>query len=145
MAQTSGFEKTTFFITYDGMIKNFQLTLLEILRSDIMKDKYNDILKIDILQELNVDELEGICLASESENILATIGRRMDVNYGAMLLDLFNKFPDLFSESKLLPLGQSINILNRQSFMDKIYLYTPVYDERIYMDIGDTFGDSKVV
>ena len=45
MGSTKTFDKYNMFIVYDGLIKNYQLTLLEILRSDVMREKYNEELK----------------------------------------------------------------------------------------------------
>ena len=137
--------KDIFFITYDGLIKNFQPTLLDSLRVDVMKEKYGDILDIDFIKSLDKKQIEALCVASYFENTLTMFSKRNDVNFGALLLDLFNQFPDLFSESDLLPLGKSIPILLRQSFLEKIYIYTPLYDERIYEDIKNLFPDPKVV
>lgn len=145
MGSTKTFDKYNMFIVYDGLIKNYQLTLLEILRSDVMREKYNEELDIDILLSMNKAQLEGLCIKSAYENVLKTIAKKRDYDYDTLLYNLSVSFPDIYEESELLPLGKSVQLLMRQSFMNNLYIYSPEYDLRIHNDLRKIYNSSQVI
>jgi hypothetical protein len=53
--------------------------------------------------------------------------------------DIFNRFPDMYSKSEKLVMGDSLHMILSQGFTEKVYVYTPEYDERVHVDLNDTY------
>ena len=135
-------QKEVVFITYEDVIKDCRPEILRYIMKN-KKDEFKDYLKVDILENLTDDQYIGLCLSSTSMNILEYLSKK-DFNFDKTLEGIMQKDPLLYEKCKLLSIGESIHILLKQSFTQKIYIYTPQYDERIHHDIKKEYPDNKV-
>lgn len=143
MANETAFNPEYIFIAYDGIIKNYRLALIEkILKT--YKDAYKDFIDVDSLEKMSYQQLMGLVIRSTESNIIEYLAKKK-FDTDTALIDVYNKYPELYEDSSLLSIGSSIHILLRQKFTSKIYIWTPNYDERIYNDIQMLYGANDVI
>lgn len=143
MANEIAFLPECLFVTYDQVIKDYRGEMLRRLMI-YYKESYRSFIDVDKLSSMDIAELSGIGISSTCENIFEYLALR-EFDYDKTLMDAYNKYPDLFIFSPLLKFGESIEVLLKQKFTHKIYIYTSDYDVRINMDISSTFQSDKVV
>ena len=133
------------FVTYDGVVKDYRPFLLKQIASNPkMLEVYKNYIDTALITTLTDKQLNFLPVISTSRNILEYISIKK-FNYDKSLNDLYQMFPNIYSDSELLPLGNSINILRRQKFTSKIFIYTEEYDKRIHFDIQDNFSDMSTI
>jgi len=127
------------FITYDEVIKNpYPILLLTILKK--YKDIYKDYLKLELIDGMDLDDLYVLCCQRHEKNIFRYLTKK-EFDFDKALNDIYYKFNDLFINTDLLPIGNSIHMLLTQKFTKKIYVYTKTYDKRIHLDLQLNFHD----
>lgn len=127
------------FISYDEVIKNpYPLLLSTIITK--YKDVYKDFLSLDKLENMSMDDLYVLCSQRHDKNIFRYLSKK-EFNFDKALNDLYHKFNDLFINTDLLPIGNSIHILLSQKFTKKIYIHSKEYDKRIHLDLQLNFRD----
>ena len=131
-------QKEVLFITYDQVIKDYRPKLMKFISEH--KDVYKAFINTDILEGLSDKEYMGLSLQSSKLNILEYLSKQ-NFDFDKSLENIKHKIPALYLDSDVLSMGASIHILLNQSFTQKIYIYTPVYDINIHMDIQDNFKD----
>ena len=145
MANERAMIPETIFITYDGIIKDYRPFILKkIAEIPELTEAYRGFINVDILQGLTIDQLNFLSMISPSRNILEFLAIKQ-FDYEKALNDIYNKFPEMYIDSELLSFGQSLNILKRQSFTKKIYIYTENYDKRIHFDIQNQYKDMNLI
>lgn len=129
------------FIQYHDVIRSYKPYLLsKMLNSEDYRKGYDGYINFDLFKDFNDNQLLGLAMRSLDKNILKYLMLK-PFNCDVSLKSLCDDFPDLFKESKLLKIGNSISMLLKQSYVQKIYIHTTVYDKRIHRDIAETFGD----
>ena len=131
------------FISYDEIIKNVYPLLLSLILKRY-KNEYKDFLKIDLIENMNIDDLYILCIQRHDKNILRYLSKK-EFNYEESLKNIYNKFNDLFINSDLLSIGASIHMLLTQKFTKKIYIYTKEYDKRIHLDLELNYRDMNKI
>lgn len=137
-------QKEVLFITYDDVIKTTKLLILKKLLTPEYRQNYEDFIDYSIIDNKTDEELLSIIFSATDKNILKFLSKSsfdFDVTY----TDLYLNYENIIPESTLLSFGQSIHILLKQKFLDKIYIYTPHFDESVYKDIYDVYGSTNII
>ena len=137
-------QKETMFIMYDDIIKTSKFLILKKLLTDEYRNNYKDYINYSKIDNLTDEQLYGTVFAATDKNILKYLATK-SFDYDATYIDLYLDDSSIISKSKLLSFGSSISILLKQSFLDKIYIYSNHYDENIYRDIYDNFGSTNII
>lgn len=147
MAETNGFrpeDDEYIFIEYHDVIKSFKLYILKKLLTDEYRKNYDTFLHYESIENKTEEELCGIIKKSINFNILRTLAiKKFDWNL--TYSDLVSQFDDIAKESHPLIIGSNaIKILLLQKFTKKIYIHTPVYDERVKEDLENMYSDERI-
>lgn len=127
------------FIQYHDIIKSFKPYLLTKLLYEYRKE-YDGCIDFDRYKDYSDNQLLGLSIKSTDKNVLKYL-MTSPINADLCLYDLYNSFPNIFSESKLLTIGTSIFMMLKQKYVKNIYIHTDTYDERIHKDLQETFAD----
>lgn len=128
------------FITYDGVIKSPVPFILKMLQTSDYEEGYSDMINYNRFKGLDDGQLLGLATRRITKNILEYLATQ-EFDYEASYQDLILRFPNIYEESKLLSMGNSIHITTQQSFLKHIYIYTEYYDKRVQDDISNTYND----
>ena len=133
------------FVTYDGVVKDFRPYLLKQIRNNpSLMEAYKNYIDTAYIDALSDKQLNFLPVISTKKNIFEYLSIKK-FNYDQALEELCYKYSNLYSESELLPFGEAINILRRQKFTSKIFIYTEEYDKRIHYDIQSNFVDMNTI
>ena len=144
------------FITYQDIIKQVYVTLLETLIKDY-RDDLRDILILDDLVNHNHENIQRLCVERLYKNPLRYIATSEDkFNECDRLLEIFEKeLYSIYTDTPFTKFGATIFDLINQKIVKKIYihtdrqLYQPVYDMDLYFKQFTTdkieyiYGDFK--
>lgn len=133
--------KERIFITYEDVIKTFKPTILKMLLQPEYRQYYEEYIDYSKFENKTYEDLLRFCASSRYENILQFVAKK-EFDYHVTYRDLLNQCGDLFTKSQTLLMGQNLIILLKQSFVEKVYLYTPTYDERIKNDVSFIYKDT---
>lgn len=133
------------FITYEDVIKTTKLYILKKLLNDKeFNTCYKDFIDFSKIENKDDSALSGIITAATKNNILEYLATSQ-FDYNLTYLDLIERFDDIYDESKLLAIGNSIHVLLKQKFTKTIYIYTKAYDKRIHKNLNDIFDMESIV
>lgn len=135
--------KEVIFITYEDVIKSYQPTLLRYIL-DNYPDKFSHFINIDKIKRLDQNNLIRLCIQRTNKNILEYLAIR-EFDYELVLKTLKSKIVDLYFESPILVMGDSLNILLTQKFVDTIYIYSEEYDPRIHEDLIELYNQNEKI
>lgn len=137
-------QKETLFVMYDDVIKTSKFLILKKLMTDEYKENYKEFINYSKIEKLTDSQLMGLIFSATDINILKYLSIK-EFDYDATYMDLYLNYENIIKESKPLSFATSMGILLKQKFLDKIFVYTPYYDENIYKDIYDIFGSQKII
>lgn len=136
------------FIQYHDIIKSYKPYLLKkLLYTPEYREGYDGVLNFKLFEDYSDNQLLGLSMRSLNKNILEYLAIDQ-FDYDASLAGLYEDtedFPDMFSESNLLKIGQAVFSLLKQDYVQKIYVHSNIYDDRIHKDLIDTYGDMKKI
>lgn len=134
--------KEVIFIEYIGIIKNpFPFVLKKICEEWKMTlGNYVDLSKII---NKDISQLLYLSIKSTEKNVLKYIAKR-PFDSDSIFNQVYNKYDNLYAESEMLSIGMSLQILLRQNFIKKVYIYTADYDKRIHLDLADNYPKDKI-
>lgn len=144
------------FITYQDLIKQIYVTLIETLIKDY-RDDLRDILILDDLVNHNHDNIQRLCIERLYKNPLRYIATSEDkFDECDRLLEIFEKeLYSIYTDTPFTSFGSKIFNLIGQKIVKKIYIHTdrqiyqPVYDMETYFSsftsdkIEYVYGDFK--
>lgn len=144
------------FITYQDLIKQVYVTLIETLIKDY-RDELRDILILDDLVDHNHDNIQRLCIERLFKNPLKYIATSEDkFDECDKLLEIFEKeLYSIYTDTPFTEFGSKIVNLIAQKTVKKIYihtdrqLYQPVYDMDLFFKhfttdkIEYVYGDFK--
>lgn len=143
------------FITYQDIIKQVYVTLIETLIKDY-RDDLRDILILDDLVNHNHENIERLCVERLYKNPLRYIAQSEDkFDECDKLLDIFERdLYSIYTDTPFTVVGAKIFSMLSQRIVKKIYihtdkqLYQPIYDMEIYFKnfsdkIEYVYGDFK--
>jgi len=137
----SQFQNECIFITYEDVIKTFKPFVLQRLMSDEYRNNYKDFIDFTNIDGKNYDQLLTFCTATRHRNILQAIAKQ-DFDFESTYNDLYYTFDDIVKDSPTLLMGSNLVILLNQLFVNKVYIYTENYDERIRNDVSYVYKDT---
>lgn len=132
------------FVDYYDIIKSPLPVLLTQLPKHFKKqlESFIDFSKIE--NKTN-DELLELVNMRPCKNVIEYLAIK-EFDYEKIQEDLINQYTDIFINSKLLSIGESLTaMLIYQKFIKDVYVYTEKYDERIHYDIQSVFNHNKKV
>lgn len=131
------------FITYDEIIKSPYPFILDKINTNY-KDIYKDFIKTEMFDGLDIKQLLGFCSKRTDKDLFKYLAK-MDFDYKGAMDDLKYRYIDMYENSELLKIGESIFMMLTQTFTKKIYIYTEEYDVRVHLDIQKTYDDMNKV
>lgn len=131
------------FITYEDVIKSPYPFILNKIDTEL-KSYYEPYLDLDKFSGLDMDNLLRLCVQRTDPNILRFF-QKIDFDANGALAEIKNRYFEMYEKSELLKIGYSLDMVMPQKFCEKIYIYTPVYDIRVHLDIQRNFNDMKLV
>lgn len=137
-------QKEVLFVMYEDIIKTTKFLILRKLLTEPYKTNYSDFIDIGKIDGLSDNDLMRTIFSANDKNILRALSTQ-SFDFDNTYLDLYLNYDDIIAESKPLAFVNSIHILLQQTFLEKIYIYTPYYDENIYKDIYGIFGTDMIV
>lgn len=133
------------FVTYDSVVKDYRPFLLRaIANNKALLNAYKEYIDTALVETLTDKQKNFLPVISTSRNILEHIAIKK-FNYDNSLRELMGMYPNLYSDSDLLTFGESLNVLRRQKFTSKIFIYTEEYDQRIHYDIQTNYSDMETI
>lgn len=130
------------FIQYHDIIKSYKPKLLShMLYSDYRKG-YDGCIDFNKFKDYSDNQLLGLSIKSADMNILKYLSIS-EFNYELCLYDIKSNIPNLYRESKLLDMGESLKIMSKESYVKKIYIHTPEKDERILRDLEEIYSETE--
>lgn len=131
------------FITYEDVIKTFKPYVLQLLATDEYEPYYKDVIDLNRIKGKTFKEVFSIFTASTEKNILKSL-TNLPFDYDATYYDLvFNQHPEIIKNAELLSMGRSVPLLLTQSVLKKIYIHTDEYNELIYNDLIESYGNES--
>ena len=144
------------FITYQDLIKQVYVTLIETLIKDY-RDELRDILILDDLVNHDHDNIQRLCIERLYKNPLRYIATSEDkFSECDRLLEIFEKeLYSIYTDTPFTKFGSKIFNMIGQKIVKKIYIHTdrqiyqPVYDMDLYFKqfttdkIEYVYGDFK--
>lgn len=127
------------FISYEEVIKSPYPFIIKQIQEKY-KDYYKDYINFDLIDNLDLDNINRLCVQRQEKNILKYLSKK-EFDFITALNDIYKKFDDMFIKSDFLSIGKNIHFLLSQKFTQRIYMYTPIYDKRIHLDIQMNFKD----
>ena len=123
------------FITYQDIIKQVYVTLIETLIKDY-RDDLRDILILDDLVNHNHENIERLCVERLYKNPLRYIAQSEDkFDECDKLLDIFEKdLYSIYTDTPFTVVGAKIFSMLSQRIVKKIYIHT---DKQLYQPIYD--------
>ena len=137
-------QKEVLFVMYDDIIKTSKFLILKQLLTPEYRQNYQYSIDYSKIDNLTDNELMGVIFSSTEQNILKYLAIE-EFEYDLTYMDLYLNYKDIITKSIPLSFSNSIHILLRQKFLDKIYIYTRYYDENIANDIYSTFGTKNII
>lgn len=137
-------QKEVLFIMYDDIIKTTKFLILKKLMEEPYKSCYKDYIDFNKIENLSDEKLMKLIFSATDKNILKALSINK-FDFDNTYIDLYLNYPDIIKMSEPLAFADSIDILLKQKFVEKVYIYTPYYDKNIYDDIYDTYGDSRII
>lgn len=134
--------KEVIFIDYIGVIKNPAPFILKKI-ADEWKTPLGNYIDFTKISNKDIYQLMYLTARSTEKNVLKYISKK-EFDFDNTFNHIYNKYNNLYLESENLTISTSLQILLRQKFVQKVYIYTPTFDERIYLDIADTFPKDKI-
>lgn len=132
------------FVMYDDIIKCPCPQVLNLICSNF-KVAYRNFIDFSEIDNMDMKNLLRLSIQRSHINILEYLSIR-DFDFAGALKDVMKHDRLLYEKSEPLKMVSSITMLASQKFTKKIYIYTPEYDERVYLDIKNIFKDmSKIV
>lgn len=132
-------------IVYDGIIKDERFEVLKYA----MSEEYNHIhryLPMDMITNRTDNELWGFIFSSPVENIMeyclmltATEDDEVHKKVFESYKSIYTK-KDIYKDSELLVIGDTLHQLAGNQNVEKIYIYTSFNDKRISDDIFSTYN-----
>lgn len=142
------------FIMYDGVIKDPRENIINFILEDSEEVRLDNIFPISLLRSLTPQQKRGLIVCSTSFNFfefLCGLSKAKDINKEEIqgLLDYMTSEylgrSDLYNDLPLLVIGDSIPKLLKMSNISKIYIYTPVKDKRVIMDLIGEYGKQEKI
>jgi len=144
------------FITYQDLVKQIYVTLIETLIKDY-RDELRDVLILDDLVNHNHDNIQRLCIERLYKNPLRYIATSEDkFEECDRLLEIFEKeLYSIYTDTPFTSFGSKLFNLIGQKIVKKIYIHTdrqiyqPVYDMETYFSsftsdkIEYVYGDFK--
>lgn len=133
------------FICYEDVIKTIKPFVLKKLREETFRVGYESILNYSKFDQLSDNELFLRIASYVNKNIFKQLAI-CDFDYDLVYHDFITKFDDIYSNSRLLSMGRSLNfLLSQKNLVKKVYIYSKVYDDRILHDLNDIYlSDSRI-
>ena len=131
------------FICYDEIIKNPYPFLLNQIRTKY-KSVYKDFINMSLFENYDDMNLMRLVVQRTRKNILDYLSI-IKFDYNGALDDLKDKFDDMYSQSPLLKMGESVNMMMTQKFTKQIYVYTEKYDPRVHLDLQMMYKNMSLV
>lgn len=131
------------FITYDEVIRSPYPFLLDKINTDF-REIYQSFLKTEMFERYDIKQLLGFCSKRTDKDLFKYLSR-FEFDYDTSLRDLKSRYIELYDESELLKIGESLFLLLTQKFTKKVYIYTEDYDIRVHLDIQKTYNDMERV
>lgn len=118
------------FITYEDVVKlNYSLLLQTVIKD--YKDELGGILKLEEIEDYDINNLNRLCIERTHRNPLRYICK--DENFYPMcdeLMDMFEvEFTDMYAKAQLTDFGAKLYNIFMQPFIKKVYIHT---DKKIY-------------
>lgn len=133
------------FVQYHDIVKSYKPYLLKHMLNSDYREGYADYINFDLFKDYSDSKLLGLAIKSTEPNVLKFI-KTKDFYYDICLEDILSQLPEVYRDSKLLSIGTSLSMLLTQKYVKKIYIHSPVYDERILTDIQESYGfNPKVI
>ena len=123
------------FITYQDLIKQVYVTLIETLIKDY-REELRDVLILDDLVNHNHENIQRLCVERLYKNPLRYIATSEDkFNECDRLLEIFEKeLYSIYTDTPFTKFGATIFDLINQKIVKKIYIHT---DRQIYQTVYD--------
>lgn len=130
-------------ITYDEVIKSPYPFLLNKINKKL-SFFYKEYLDIDKFNGLDMKNLVRFCIQRTDKHLFRYLSK-IDFDVETSLKQLLDRYFEVYEESPLLEIGESLILLLSQKFTKKVYIHTEVYDIRVHMDIQNTYKDMERV
>lgn len=131
------------FIDYEEIIRSPYPAMLKLISSHY-QDHYKDFLWMEEFADMDMPNLERLCVQRTKKNIFEFLAKK-PFDYDQAIKDLKDKFMDIYKESPMLMMGESVSRMMSQKFTKKIYMYTEQYDIRVHIDIQETFKNMNII
>jgi hypothetical protein len=131
------------FITYEDVIKTPYPFLLNKIDTRL-REFYEPFIDVDKFKGLDMNNLLRLCTQRNDRNVFRWLAKK-DFDIDGSLKELKDRYFELYKDSELLKIGESVKLMLTQKFTKKIYIYSEVYDIRIHLDIQESFQDMKRV
>lgn len=132
----------TFLISYDEIIRNHNIFLLDKLKTEL-KNQIGKFIRLEELDNKSINQLQLLTTTRTEKNILKWLAKKefdYDKNYDI----LYNHYKDMYSKSPLLKMGESIQTIGEEAFVENVFIYSKDYDKRKHFDIKILFKSNKV-
>jgi len=131
------------FITYDEIIKSPYPYLLNKIDTEL-SPYYESFIDVEKFKGLDMNNLLRFCTQRTDKHLFRYLSK-VDFDVDGALKELKDRYYEVYKDSPLLSMGDSIKMLLTQKFTEKIYIYTDIYDIRVHLDIQTMFGDMQRV
>jgi hypothetical protein len=130
-------------ITYEDIIKCPYPFLLNKIDTKL-SPYYESFLDLEKFKGMDMDNLLRLCIQRSDIDIFKFLAKEEFDTAGA-LKDLKDRYFEIYKDSPLLKIGNSLGMMLSQKFTEKIYIYSEVYDIRIHLDVQENFPDMERV
>lgn len=138
-------EKDCIFIEYEDLIRCTSFTVLKFLIA--YKDFYKDDFDMDYLSKLDDKKLLRLCIQRSDKNILKYLNKNTVQGFPCTetLASIYDNDAALFIKSPVLDLVPSMIHYLGEKYSGELFIYYPVNDVRVKLDIENLFHKSEQV
>lgn len=126
------------FITYEDVIRSVKYGILKYISQEDIKKNYEKYLDYSIFDRFTNEQLLAWLSAIPEKNIFKLLATE-EFDYDSSYMDTIAEAEHVFLNSFLLDIGKSLNILLSQKFIDTVYIYYPINDNRVIEDLHTTY------
>ena len=105
-------------------------------------DKFKDYINLDLLYNLDDDALRLLCISRNVINPLQWLAKK-EFNYDKNYEYFKGKYRNMYASSPEFSIAENIRRFIHTYFIEKVYIYSRKYDERIAFEIKSLFGSSS--
>ena len=133
----------TAIITYPEVMRDQNTFILKLITTNkMLRKQFDNYLNLRRFDSQSDEHNHVKILTRPTKNLLEWLAKK-EFDYESNYNKLYDKYPHMFEDSAVLDMYRTVCQIINESFVKKIFIYSPARDKRIMYDIVKTFGKNS--